>query len=88
MSKEARFDLRGDSEKKDIIQRAANVSNQSLSQFMIEAAYTTAQLILSDRNHFVLNDDDWERFNELLDAEPKDIPELKRLFQRKSVFRN
>ncbi len=86
MSKEARFDLRGDITKKEIIQKAASESNQSLSQFMIEAAFTTAQLILSDRNHFVLDNDKWHRFNQLLDAEPKEIPELKKLFQRKSVF--
>ncbi len=40
----------------------------------------------ADQNHFVLPEAQMTKFLESLEEEPRDIPELRAMFARKSVF--
>jgi uncharacterized protein (DUF1778 family) len=45
-----------------------------------------AEETLADRTRFVLNAEQWEAFLAALDAPPRDLPRLERLFREPSVF--
>jgi uncharacterized protein (DUF1778 family) len=53
---------------------------------MAERSERTTQLDLSLRTRFVLGEERWAAILEALDAPPRDLPRLARLFQEPSVF--
>jgi uncharacterized protein (DUF1778 family) len=57
-----------------------------VSEFFLESALIRADETLARRTRFMLNADRWKAFLEALDADPRDLPRLQRLFQEKSVF--
>lgn len=71
---------------KEVISRAANLKQTTLTNFMVENAFSAAQQILADQVHFYLSPDKWEEFCAALDAPPKDIPALQKLLTEPSVF--
>ncbi len=71
---------------KDVIARAANLKQTTLTNFMVEQAFQAAQQILADQVHFYLSDEKWKKFCAALDAPPKDLPRLRKLLTRPSVF--
>lgn len=71
---------------KDVISRAANLKQTTLTNFMVEQAFQAAQQILADQVHFYLSDEKWKEFCAALDAPPKDLPRLRKLLTRPSVF--
>lgn len=84
--KTAFLNIRISEQQKDLISQAAALRKISLSEFVIENAYTAAAQVLADNTHFVLSSEKWEAFCEALDAPPKDLPALKELFRRPSPF--
>ena len=66
--------------------KAAKASGRSLTDFVLDAAVATADDVLASRTTFVLSPKDWRKFNDLLDAPPRDIPRLRRLFKEKSIL--
>src|SRR5205814_2169637 len=77
----AKLDLRLTPEAKRTLQEAATVAGRSVSQFVLESAMLQAEETLADRTRFVLNAAQWEAFLAVLDAPPRDLARLKRLFQ-------
>ena len=71
---------------KEVISRAANLKQTTLTNFMVENAFNAAQQILADQVHFYLSPEKWEEFCAALDAPPKDIPALRKLLTQPSVF--
>lgn len=71
---------------KEVIARAANLKQTTLTNFMVEQAFQAAQQILTDQVHFYLSDQKWDEFCAALDAPPKDLPRLRKLLARPSVF--
>ncbi|HEX6667841.1 MAG TPA: DUF1778 domain-containing protein, partial [Solirubrobacterales bacterium] len=57
-----------------------------LSEFIRSAAVLEAERILADRAVFTLDDEQWDRFQEILDRPPRIPTGLKDLFSRPSVF--
>lgn len=84
--KKDRIQLRVPSLKKDIITKAARLENKTLSEFVLDQAYEQAQRILSDNGDYVLNDQQWERFLDALEAPVKDLPNVRKLFNEPSIF--
>ena len=82
----AKLDLRLTPEAKEKLQAAASVSRRSVSEFVLESALVRAEETLADRTRFGLDADRWGAFLEALDAPPRDLPRLGRLFQEPSVF--
>jgi len=83
--KESTLQLRLSNQQKEALSLASKLRQVSLSQFVLENAYTAAQEIIGDQNHFVLPKDQWNQFCEVLDAPPKKIKSLQRLLNEDSV---
>ena len=69
-----------------LVRRAADVSQRTLTDFVVGAAVVEADRVLADRVRFVLEHDDWTRFVEALDRSPRENPGLARLFSKPAVF--
>lgn len=85
-SKDARIDLRVNQAQKALLEQAAASQGKRLSDFVITASTEAAQMALADQNRFVLPEEQMAKFLAMLEEEPRDIPALRELFARKSVF--
>jgi uncharacterized protein (DUF1778 family) len=71
---------------KDVIARAAELKQTTLTNFMVEHAFEAAQHILADQTHFYLSPEKWDEFVAALDAPPKNLPALRELLTGPDVF--
>lgn len=71
---------------KDVIARAAELRQTTVTNFMVEQAFHAAQQILADQAHFYLSPEKWDEFCAALDAPPRDLPELRKLLTEPDVF--
>jgi uncharacterized protein (DUF1778 family) len=85
MEKTERIALRASARERQLLYDASQTSGTTLSQFVLDAAKTAAQHVLADRTHFVLDDERWTEFVELLDRPTADKPRLRRLLTEPSV---
>jgi uncharacterized protein (DUF1778 family) len=81
-----KLDLRLTPEAKRKLQAAALVARRSVSEFVLDSAMVRAEETLADRTHFGLDAERWAAFLEALDAPPRDLPRLGRLFREPSPF--
>jgi uncharacterized protein (DUF1778 family) len=86
VTRSAKLDLRLTPDAKVTLTAAAAAARRSVSEFVLESALVRAEETLADRRRFVLSAERWKAFLELLDAPSRDIPRLKRLFRKRSVF--
>jgi len=82
-----RWEFRVEAPADELVRRAADVSHRTLTDFVVQAAVVEADRVLGDRTRFVLEDDQWTRFVELLDRPPQENPGLTKLFATPSVFK-
>ena len=85
-NKEDRLNIRTTTEKKAMIARAAEKENKNVSDFVLENALYAAEAVLADEANFSLNRDKWRRFIAALDAPPRKLPALRKLFTGRTVF--
>lgn len=81
-----KIDLRLSSQAKQILRNAAMASNKSMSEFVLESALSRAEETLADRQSFTLDPKQWKLFVDALDASPRELPRIKKLFKERSVF--
>jgi uncharacterized protein (DUF1778 family) len=81
-----KLDLRLTPSAKRTLQIAAIAAQRSVSEFVLESALARAEETLPDRQKFGLNADQWEAFQEALDAPTSPAPRLAKLLQEPSVF--
>lgn len=81
-----KLDLRLTREAKLALQAAANASQRSVSEFVLESALAKADEALADRRTFTLDADQWKAFLAALDAPPRPLPRLQRLLQEPGFF--
>jgi uncharacterized protein (DUF1778 family) len=81
-----KLDLRLSPQAKQTLTAAARASHRSVSQFVLESALSHAEETLVERRHFELNAEQWEAFMAALDAPPRDVPRLRRLFEEPSPY--
>ncbi len=84
--KTERIDIRTSSAAKAVLQQAAASVNKTVSEFLLDTGLSAASKALADRRVSALNGEQWHRFQELLDADPKDKPALKRLLADPGAF--
>lgn len=85
-TKTRRLDLRLTEEQDALIRRAAEQDARSISDFVLSAATLEAQRRLADQRLFLMDDEQYARFEEILQAPPTDDPKLRKLFDRPSPF--
>ncbi len=83
-----KLDLRLSKQAKQVLRSAAVAAQRSVSEFVLESALSRAEETLADRRSFQLDRQQWTVFMEALDASPRELPRLKKLFQEKSIFEN
>jgi uncharacterized protein (DUF1778 family) len=81
-----KLDLRLSKSAKQTLQAAAMASRKSVSEFVLETALSEAEERLADRRVFTLDAKNWDAFIAALDAPPRRLPRLERLFREPSVF--
>jgi len=84
--KSARPDLRLSPDEEARLNAAALAAHRSVSEFVLESAMERADETLAGRTRFGLDADRWQAFLAALDAPPRDLPRLSRLFQEAGPF--
>lgn len=82
----ARLGLRASLQQQILIQRAAEVLNKSVTEFILDSACTAAENTLLNQRFFLLDDKGWQKFQEALDRPAKVKPELQKLLKEKSPW--
>lgn len=78
--------IRASAETKAILNRAAALRGQKLSEFMLESARRQAEEALLDQRVFFLEPQAYDAFLALLDAPAKPVPRLTELMRRKAPW--
>lgn len=78
--------IRASAGMKAILNRAANLRGQKLSEFMLDSARRQAEETILDQRAFFLDTDAHEKFLELLDAPKKPSEELRARVTRKPIW--
>ena len=86
LSKTERIDVRTSSSVKQLLQDAARASHKNVSEFLLEAGVTAANQALADRRHFVLNEEQWQAFQEALDRPVQAKPRLEKLLTEAGIL--
>jgi len=81
-----KLDLRLSPQAKQTLNAAARATHRSVSQFVLESAISRAEETLADRRRFELGAEQWSSFMAALDAPPRDLPRLRRLFRERGPF--
>jgi uncharacterized protein (DUF1778 family) len=81
-----RIQLRASRSEKRLLQEAANTSKKTLSEFILGASITEAEIALSARTRFVLDSERWSKFIDLLERPVTDKPALRKLLTQPSVL--
>ncbi|HEY8767868.1 MAG TPA: DUF1778 domain-containing protein [Dehalococcoidia bacterium] len=82
-----RLELRLEPAQRQLLAEAAAAQSTSVSAFVLSHATDAAREILADRTHFVLPDERWDAFVQLLERDERPQPELAAFLARPSVFR-
>lgn len=80
--RETRITMRVAPNDKALIERAAEARSLSVTDYMISIARADAERTLIERCVFVLDDDSFRRFNEILDRPVQDNKALSDLIER------
>ena len=81
-----KLDIRLTPSSKSVLQTAALVSKQSVSEFVLDSALSRAEETLPDRQHFGLNAERWAEFQAALEAPVRPLPRLTTLLREPGVF--
>lgn len=82
----AKLDLRLSPEAKETLQTAAAAARRTVSDFVLESALARAKETLADQTRFGLDPTRWQEFLDALDAPPRELPRVERLFSEPSIF--
>jgi uncharacterized protein (DUF1778 family) len=86
LSKTERIDVRTSSSVKQLLQDAARACHKNVSEFLLEAGVAAANQALAERRHFVLNEEQWQVFQEALDRPVRAKPRLKKLLTEAGIL--
>jgi uncharacterized protein (DUF1778 family) len=86
-SRSERVDLRMTPAAKRTLQRAAAVSNKTLTEFLLDTGLNAAFDTLADRRVFQLDEKRWSKFMHELATPPKENPRLRKLLTRRAAWK-
>jgi uncharacterized protein (DUF1778 family) len=86
LPKTERIDVRASTLIKQMLQDAARASHKNVSEFLLDAGVTAAAQTLADRRQFVLDESQWQAFQEALDRPVQNKPRLKKLLREPGVL--
>jgi len=80
--KKQRIDLRLTDDDKSMIEEAAAITNQSITQFMLNSASERAAEVIERHRRVILNEASWTRVMEAISNPPVPTKKLKRAAKR------
>lgn len=80
------INLRATARQKNLLRQAAEATDHSLTDFILDSAVDQAERVLADRRWFAATDDEFAEFVRLLDAPLPTTERFDRLFSRQSRF--
>ena len=86
LSKTERIDVRASSSVKLLLQEAARACHKNVSEFLLDAGVLAANQALADRRHFVLDESQWQAFEQALDRPVQAKPRLKQLLDEPGLL--
>jgi uncharacterized protein (DUF1778 family) len=84
--KTARLDLRISPDQKQLFEEAAAVTDQTVTEFVVQSAAVAARDVVADRTRFVLPPDQWAAFRAAIEREPRYLPRLAAFLGEPSVL--
>lgn len=81
-----RLELRTTPDERDLIGRAAAITEADLTEFVVGAAVESARRVLADRDHFELDGRALDEWNTINARGARDLPGLRHLMERPSPF--
>ena len=85
-SKKHRLNLRTTRQQRKLIEVAAGLCGEDMTDFVITSAYNRAEQVLADRRHFELPPERWKKFVAALDRRPAPKVRLRRLLSEPSIL--
>lgn len=80
--KKQRIDLRLNEDDKSMIEEAAAMTNQSISQFMVSTASERAAEVIDQHRRLILNEESWNLVMDAISNPPAPNARLKRAAKR------
>jgi uncharacterized protein (DUF1778 family) len=80
--KKQRIDLRLSDEDKNMIEEAAAMSNQTITQFMVASASERAAEVIEQHRRLILNEESWNLVMDAISNPPAPNERLKRAARR------
>ena len=78
-SSRGQINIRLDSRQQGLIDLAAHTVGKSRTEFILDASRQAAEMVLLDRTVMLLDDEDYDRFVEMLDNPPAPTDALRQL---------
>lgn len=85
-TRSARLGLRATPQQETVLRRAAEVSNKSMTDFILDSACRVAEQTLLDQRLFLVTSSQSQTLLSLLDRPEQDNPGLKDLFSRRAPW--
>ena len=85
-TRSARLGLRATLQQETVLRRAAEVSNKSMTDFILDSAYQAAEQTLLDQRLFLVTSSQSQALLSLLDRPEQDNLGLKDLFSRRAPW--
>jgi len=85
--KTTRIDVRAKARQKEYLIYAASLLDMDLTSFVLTSAVKEAEKVISENVEFSLKKEQWDAFCDALDQPPRTIPKLRKLFKKKSIFK-
>ncbi|RUR79706.1 DUF1778 domain-containing protein [Chlorogloeopsis fritschii PCC 9212] len=85
-NRDVTINIRVHQAQRDLIDSAADALGKSRSDFMLETACREAEAVLLERRLFIVDDDKFQQFLELLDAPPSANENLRKLLSTKAPW--
>lgn len=85
-AKSSRINLRATRRQEELLRRAAEATDHTITDFVLDSAVDRAQRVLADLHWFTAGDEQYAEFVRLLDAPLPSTEKFDRLFSRPSPF--
>ncbi len=82
-TRSSRLGLRATPQQETVLRRAAEITNKSMTEFILDSAYQAAEQILLDQRLFLATASQSQALLSLLDRPEQDNPGLNDLFSRR-----
>ncbi|MGH3764678.1 MAG: DUF1778 domain-containing protein [Pseudonocardiaceae bacterium] len=85
-ARHCRINLRASARQEQLLKQAAAATDRTMTDFVLETAVVEAERVLADRRWFLIDDQRWGQFQQLLDQPARDLPKLRALLAEPSAF--